>query len=59
MKQLPVLVVHGGAWDIPADMVEAHLHGVRHALAEGWRVLERGGSSLDAVQTAVVCMEDD
>src|SRR6266481_4492035 len=40
-------------------MVEAHLHGVRHALAEGWRVLERGGSSLDAVQTAIVCLEDD
>ena len=59
MKQLPVLVVHGGAWDTPADMVEAHLQGVRHALAQGWRVLERGGSSLDAVQTAVVCMEDD
>jgi beta-aspartyl-peptidase (threonine type) len=59
VKQLPVLVVHGGAWDIPADMVEAHLQGVRHALAEGWRVLERGGSSLDAVQTAIVCMEDD
>ncbi len=59
MKQLPVLVVHGGAWAIPDDMVEAHLQGVRHALAEGWRILERGGSSLDAVQTAIVCLEDD
>jgi beta-aspartyl-peptidase (threonine type) len=40
-------------------MVEAHLKGVRAAAAAGWRVLERGGSSLDAVEEAVVMMEDD
>ena len=45
----PVLVVHGGAWAIPDDMVEGHLHGVRNALATGWRVLERGGAALDAI----------
>jgi L-asparaginase / beta-aspartyl-peptidase len=55
----PVLVVHGGAWAIPDDMVDAHLNGVRNALAAGWRVLERGGSSLDAVEEAVVILEDD
>ena len=55
----PVLVVHGGAWAMPDDMVEAHLRGVNNALAAGWRVLERGGSSLDAVEEAVVIMEDD
>jgi L-asparaginase / beta-aspartyl-peptidase len=55
----PVLVVHGGAWAIPDDMVEAHLNGVRNAMAAGWRVLERGGTSLDAVEEAVVIMEDD
>jgi L-asparaginase / beta-aspartyl-peptidase len=55
----PVLVVHGGAWAIPDDMVEAHLNGVRNALAAGWRVLERGASALDAVEEAVVVMEDD
>src|ERR1700680_2785709 len=55
----PVLVVHGGAWAIPDDMVEAHLNGVRNALAAGWEVLTRGGSSLDAVEEAVVVMEDD
>jgi beta-aspartyl-peptidase (threonine type) len=52
-------VVHGGAWAMPDDMVEAHLHGVRHALAAGWRVLSAGGSALDAVEEAVVVMEDD
>src|SRR5579863_2669901 len=55
----PVLVVHGGAWAIPDDMVEAHLNGVRNAAAAGWQVLSRGGSALDAVEEAVVVMEDD
>lgn len=55
----PVLIVHGGAWAIPDDMVEAHLNGVRHAMVAGWRVLERGGTALDAVEEAVVIMEDD
>jgi L-asparaginase / beta-aspartyl-peptidase len=55
----PVLLVHGGAWAIPDDMVDAHLNGVRNALAAGWEVLSRGGSSLDAVEEAVVVMEDD
>jgi beta-aspartyl-peptidase (threonine type) len=55
----PVLVVHGGAWAMPDDMVQAHLHGVRNALVAGWRVLERGGPALDAVEEAVVIMEDD
>jgi len=55
----PVLIVHGGAWAIPDDMVDAHLHGVGNALAAGWNVLSRGGSALDAVEEAVVVMEDD
>jgi beta-aspartyl-peptidase (threonine type) len=55
----PVLVVHGGAWAMPDDMVDAHIRGVNNALAAGWRVLERGGTSLDAVEEAVVIMEDD
>ena len=55
----PVLLVHGGAWAIPDDMIEAHLSGVRAALAAGWSVLSRGGPSLDAVEEAVVVMEDD
>jgi len=55
----PILVVHGGAWAIPDDMVEAHLNGVRNAIAAGWRVLEKSGSALDAVEEAVVIMEND
>src|ERR1700736_1974933 len=44
---------------MPDDMGDAHIRGVRNALAAGWRVLDRGGSALDAVEEAVVIMEDD
>src|SRR5256886_5219178 len=55
----PVLVVHGGAWAIPDDMVEAHLNGVRNGIDAGWSALQGGGSALDAVEAAVVVMEND
>ncbi|HTD22123.1 MAG TPA: isoaspartyl peptidase/L-asparaginase [Terriglobales bacterium] len=58
-KNSPVLLLHGGAWAIPDDMVEAHLHGVRTALSAGWRLLEAGATALQAVEAAVVAMEDD
>ena len=59
MPTNPVLVVHGGAWAMPDDMVEAHIRGVRNAIAAGWKALARGASALDAVEEAVVVMEDD
>src|SRR5215831_4392490 len=40
-------------------MVEAHTSGVQSALDKGWHVLEGGGSALDAVESAIVAMEDD
>jgi len=59
MNRSPVLLIHGGAWDIPADALEAHEQGVFDALQEGWRILERGGSAVDAIEAAVTAMEDD
>ncbi|HVT96460.1 MAG TPA: isoaspartyl peptidase/L-asparaginase [Acidobacteriaceae bacterium] len=59
MTRSPILLLHGGAWDIPADQLDAHEQGVFDALQEGWRILERGGSSLDAVEAAVASMEND
>ena len=53
------MLVHGGAWAIPDDVVEAHLRGVEAAAAQGWRVLQEGGVCLDAVEQAVVAMEED
>jgi len=59
MSRSPVLLVHGGAWDIPADALEAHEQGVFDALQEGWRILERGGSAIDAIEAAVTVLEND
>lgn len=53
------MIVHGGAWAIPDDEVEAHLSGVRAALDAGWQILASGGSALDACEAAVRIMEDD
>jgi len=58
-NQKPVLVIHGGAWAMPDDAIETHERGIRNALAAGWSALERGGTSVDAVEAAVTVMEDD
>ena len=55
----PTLLVHGGAWAIPADAAAAYQAGVRKALETGYAVLSRGGSSIDAVEAAVTVLEDD
>jgi len=59
MPRSPILLIHGGAWDIPSDLLDAHEQGVFDALQEGWRVLDAGGSALDAVETAVTSLEND
>jgi L-asparaginase / beta-aspartyl-peptidase len=59
MNTKPVLVVHGGAWAMPDDGVADHERGIACALATGYAVLEKGGSSVDAVEVAVAAMEDD
>src|SRR6267143_4825718 len=55
----PSLIVHGGAWDIPDECVDACKAGCERALAAGWSILSSGGSALDAVVAAVVVLEDD
>ncbi|MGC1482775.1 MAG: isoaspartyl peptidase/L-asparaginase [Candidatus Acidiferrum sp.] len=55
----PALIVHGGAWDIPDEAVDACNSGCRGALDAGWSILSRGGSALDAVEAAILVLEDD
>ncbi len=59
MRVLLAIIVHGGAWYIPPDEWEAHKAGCRAAAVAGFAVLRRGGDALDAVETAIVTMEDD
>ena len=52
------IIVHGGAWDIPREVHQAHVLGCKNAAVEGWKVLQKGGSPLEAVVQAIVVMED-
>jgi beta-aspartyl-peptidase (threonine type) len=55
----PVLVVHGGAWDIPSDEITTHTRGVTRAARVGFDLLRQGAAALDAVEAAVTVLEDD
>lgn len=55
----PSLIVHGGAWSIPDAEREGCAAGCRRALEAGWTVLARGGAALDAVEAAIVALEDN
>jgi beta-aspartyl-peptidase (threonine type) len=57
------LAIHGGAGTILKSHMTPELEleysgGIESALRVGWAVLENGGSSLDAVEEAVVSLED-
>lgn len=57
------LAVHGGAGTIlrsqmTPDLENEYKGGIETALKAGWAILERGGSSLDAVESAVVELEN-
>jgi beta-aspartyl-peptidase (threonine type) len=58
MRTKIALAVHGGAWDIPDELVEACRAGVQQALERGWAVLEKGGTALDACEQATVELEN-
>ncbi len=53
------LVLHGGAWNIPQNLVEPHRKGLRVAIKAGWGILLKGGSAVDAVVESIGIMEDD
>src|SRR5260370_2045195 len=55
----PSLIVHGGAWNIPDEAVDVCKSGCRRALTVGWAILSRGGSALDAIEAAIMVLEDD
>jgi len=59
VPEKPSLIVHGGAGNIPAESVEATRVGIRRALDTAWAILSTGGAALDAVEAAIVVLEDD
>jgi L-asparaginase / beta-aspartyl-peptidase len=55
----PALIVHGGAWDIPEEAFDACKQGCHRALVAGWSLLSAGSSALDAVEAAVIVLENE
>lgn len=55
----PVIVVHGGAGIWPLERRKLGLSGVKEAASVGFEILRAGGNALDAVEAAVVCLEDN
>ncbi len=57
--QRPVLIVHGGAGEWRPERREAGIAGVRKAAESGFDILKHDESAVDAVESAVMSMEDD
>lgn len=55
----PAIIVHGGAHPVPPSEAREHRQGCLDAVSAGWRVLQRGGNALEAVEAAVRVLEDD
>lgn len=53
------ILVHGGAGKIEAASAPSRLAGCRAAAEAGYTILKQGGSALDAVQAAVVALENN
>ncbi|MHA2296447.1 MAG: isoaspartyl peptidase/L-asparaginase [Candidatus Hodarchaeales archaeon] len=51
--------MHGGAWNIPDDVVDDHLNGVRAACKLAYGIMHEGGKAIDAAEACVALMEDD
>jgi len=59
LMQKPVIVVHGGAGVWRPERMGAGIEGVKDAAKIGFEILKRHGSALDAVEAAVMQMEDN
>ena len=55
----PAIIVHGGAGRIREEELPERLDGCKEAARMGWKILQEGGSSLDAAEAAVVVLEDN
>src|SRR5207244_10734594 len=53
------IIVHGGAGEWPELKQATGLSGVRQAATRGFGLIQRGGSALRVVETAVMEMEDN
>ena len=55
------IVIHGGAGSfsgLDEKAINSYETGINEALSAGFKILKQGGTSLDAVTTAIVILED-
>ena len=55
------IVIHGGAGSfsgLDEEAINSYETGINKALSAGYKILEQGGSSLDAVTSAIIILED-
>jgi len=57
--QKPVIIVHGGAGAWKPERIDKGIEGVRKAAKTGFELLKHNGKALDAVEAAVMNMEDN
>ena len=58
------LAIHGGAGtilkeDLTPELEIAYKKGLENALTAGYKILEEGGTSIDAVKAAIIVLEDN
>ncbi|UYP43998.1 hypothetical protein NEF87_000283 [Candidatus Lokiarchaeum ossiferum] len=53
------VIVHGGAGDFPNVLIKDHHNGVSIASQIAYQILEKGGSAIDAVEQAIISLEND
>lgn len=53
------IVVHGGAGNLSPERFDTAQQGCKEAIQAGWRILQNGGTALEAVEAAVCSLEDN
>jgi beta-aspartyl-peptidase (threonine type) len=53
------IIVHGGCGDVEQSSMPERLQAVEEAAQAGWKLLLQGGSAIDAVEAAVLVLEDN
>ncbi|MGD9489291.1 MAG: isoaspartyl peptidase/L-asparaginase [Calditrichaceae bacterium] len=55
----PVILVHGGAWDIPISAHQDHVNGIENALRAGQKILKETDDPVETVIEIIKILEND
>ncbi|HVB33959.1 MAG TPA: isoaspartyl peptidase/L-asparaginase family protein [Patescibacteria group bacterium] len=54
----PAIIVHGGCGRVEQSTLAERMEGVKKAAQKGWLTMQEGGTAVDAVEAAVIVLED-